>query len=125
MAWKPIKPKQTGPGPFARALISRGAMLVLASVLLFVSYKCFSTVSRANAENTEWREANPDATRAELRRERRLSGAGLPLLIGIGTGGLGAIIVVAALVPSSLFERFNRPPGDPHEQAATVRRFFR
>ena len=97
-------------------------MLLLAAGLLFASYKCLHVVKRAWAEADEF---NPPSATVNGIRAKRLTGTGLPLAVGIALGGMGLIVGVAAVVPTSVFERFNRPPGDPHEQAATIRRFFR
>jgi hypothetical protein len=123
MEWRPIQPKQAGPSPFFRAIISRATMLLLAAALLFASYKCLHVVKRAWAETDEFNPPSPASVSGV--RARKLTGTGLPLAVGIGLGGLGLIVGAAAVLPTSLFERFHHPPGDPHEHAATLRRFFR
>ena len=92
--------------PQMRTIISRGAMLVLGLVLLYAGYKCISVGLIALEEA---KKLQPVSTIGIVPR-RRMSGAGLPMLLGIVLALLGALTAVASMMPIWLMEKLRPAP---------------
>ena len=82
-----------------RAIISRAALVVLASGLLFGGYKCMSTA--------RW--INDNYQQHNLRSDRS-SGAGPFIIAGLVLLLLGGVLGLAAVTPTAVFEKIMGPP---------------
>jgi hypothetical protein len=106
MVYRPIQTRHpSGPSERTRSLISKATLAVIAIALLYAGYRCIA-FSRAAVQEAKERAGNRPLTRGE----RRLTGAGLPLAVGVGLCGLGTIAAAGAVLPWSFFDRFVRPP---------------
>jgi hypothetical protein len=123
MAWKPIKPRNSGPSPFVRNLISRGTLALVSLALLYGSYRCFRWISWAEDE-TAAINAQLAARSSRPTRPQRAN-TGLPMMVGVGLGLLGVVTGAGAVMPTSFFERFVKPPGDIDDEVEGVKRFLR
>lgn len=121
MAFRPIKMKnESRLSERTRSMISKATLLVVAIVCFYAGYKCIS-VSRTAVEEAKERAGNRPLTR----HERRMTGAGLPFVLGLGLCGLGVVTGAGAVLPWSFFQRFVRPPGEVNQRKAATRDYFR
>jgi hypothetical protein len=127
MAWRPI-PTQSNQAerlsPFVRAVISRCTLGLVSLALLYGSYRCIRLSLNLMEEARQTR-AQQSQSPLGARRTRALSGAGLPMTIGIGLGALGLIAALGAVMPTSFFTHFARPPADTRQRIAAPRDYFK
>ncbi len=124
MAFKPIQTPQRGPSERVRNLISRVTLLAVAIVLLYASYRTVTFAYAAHQEAKELQAKSMPPSPSGF-RQRVISGAGLPMVIGVGLGALGVLAGLGAVMPQSFFDRFVRPPADVTQRKAAARDYFR
>jgi hypothetical protein len=121
MSFRPIQMKnESRLSERTRSLISKGTLLVVAIVCFYAGYKCISVSRTALAEANE-----RAGDRPLTRHERRMTGAGLPFMLGLGLCGLGVVTGAGAVLPWSFFQRFVRPPGEVNQRIAARRDYFK
>lgn len=105
MVWHPPKSYDDPPRltPRVRKIVSRGTLFIVGLLLLYVGYKCFDV---GIAANEEARKLQPVVRPGQ----RRLTGAFLPLIVGIGLLLLGTVTTVASMAPITWLERLKPKP---------------
>ncbi len=123
MAFQPIQMKPTGPSERVRNIISKTTLAIVAIICFYAGHKCISVANRAldEADALAAKQTLPN-TRI---RHRQLSGAGLPMALGIGLCGLGVITAAGAVMSWKFFDRFVKPPSNPTQRQAQPRDFFK
>lgn len=102
-----------------RSAVSRLTLLVVTIALAYGSYRCIAFSIRA------YREADSQELPPRSQQQRRMVGGGLPMVIGVGLGGLALITAAGAIMPWRFFERFARPPTSTGQRIAAPRDYFK